>query len=341
METIKLKKLSFLNNLKPKLFLIQLLLLFIILPFWHHYNFIGVDYYFYKVQKPWAGGSTYVQECILQGFLGWLLGAGKSKHDFFVFCISLTYLTLTVASFYINKSFDSIFKIFFLTTLLLFHSVSYSLATTLGYPDPLTIMFSIVLGFSTSPAILFFSSILGVLSHPTQFIICGFFILLLRSYILPQNIFFRSDIKAIFSGLIIGKMIQKAFMYLTFSVTTEERLRWVTERNFDYWYNFNLKTIHEYFSLHEYFWPLAIAVVFLAFFINFKWGVISLASLILGLVITFVSEDRPRVFLGSIFGAYFYILIHLLKQKKYTFIHLAIYLFGFIGIGRCFFSRVF
>lgn len=283
---------------------------------------IGVDYYFYKAQKPWSGGSTYPQECFLQGWLAWIFRAGKSLEAFQFFNLGLCYIWIILLIYFINKrtknfNDDRAWFIPALVTLLMItHTAMISLSTTLGFPDPLTAIFGLCLIFLNAPVSLFVSSVAGMLSHPTQFLFAGISVLLLRNAVGEKKIWRDPIARAIFSGLVIGKFLVWSLLKMTHSVTSEQRLQWVTDRNFWYWWNLNVKTAHEYLGLHGNYWALAIFLIFLSFKLSKKVGLAYLFSLGIGLLTTFISEDRPRIFISIAVPGFLFTVIYCLVNLK-------------------------
>lgn len=304
------------------LYLFQALLVIVVPWLIHRGRLVGVDYYFYKAQKPWSGGSTYPQECFLQGWLAWICRAGKSLESFQFFNLALCYIWILLLIYFLNKrtkTFNDYRQWFIpglVTLVMITHTAMISLSTTLGFPDPLTAIFGLCLIFLNSPVALFISAILGMLSHPTQFLFAGISMIMLRNAT-GDKIIWRDPIaRSILSGLVLGKFLVWSLLKITHSVTSEQRLQWVTDRNFWYWWNLNIKTMHEYIGLHGNFWALAIILIFISFKLSKKVGLAYSISLGLGLLTTFISEDRPRIFISIAVPGFIFTLSYCLVHPK-------------------------
>lgn len=321
------------------LYLYQALLIILIPWIFHRGRMIGVDYYFYKAQKPWSGGSTYPQECFLQGILAWICGAGRSLEAFQAFNLFLSYLWIIVLAFFLNsraRKFDN-----YLTwlmpglvfTVMISHVAMISLSTTLGFPDPLTALFAVCLIFFNSPLVLFICAVLGMLSHPTQFLIAGFTVILLRNSMGQKKLWRDPIAGSILAGLIVGKFLVWSFLKITHSVTGEQRLKWVTDRDFWYWWKLSINQYEDYIGLHGGFWALAILLVYITYKLSKKVCLTYLFSLAMGLMTTFISEDRPRIFISIAVPGFIMALVYSMVHPQARKYQMLIITFSLLGLG--------
>lgn len=323
--------------------LYQLMLIALIPMLFHAWNLQGVDYYFYKAERPWSGGSTYIQECFLQGWLAWMVGAGKSLKSFQGFNLFCAYLWLIFLNFFIlqRSAQFSDKRRFFLQIIvplvMIFHTATISITTTLGFPDPLTALFGLFLIFVNSPILLFFSAMLGMLSHPTQFMFVGLSALVFRLAVhedIPWNALWKTLLaRSIVLGLIIGKISVWSLQKATFSGTSEQRLKWVSDRNFTYWWNLSVKQPNDYWGLHAGFWFLALFLIFVAFKLSKKVGFAYLVSLGLGLLTTFISEDRPRIFISIATPVFIGTLVYVLSHPRSKSFLIPTIILSLVGIA--------
>jgi hypothetical protein len=260
--------------------------------------------YWHLAQSIFSPQKAFYAESILWPLLARLLGASE---DFFTFqmlsgflflsLLPIIFLTSRIA---ILSNVGYVIGIFFFVI-----SLNYFYNPVLGAPDPLVIIFILMMCISRSKMIIAYS-ILGVLAH---FHVMALAILALAPMYLLKDSRKKKNIQYLFYmalGLIIAKVIITGWSII-FLYNIFDRADFIIEKGLDFFTGRLLEApFHFLYSPGPYFLFTSLAILFIVIFKRAYWIFLAyLWALLISYCAHFVTLDGLRVFTSVTIGSFF------------------------------------
>jgi hypothetical protein len=269
----------------------------------------NVEWYVNFSNSIFQPHHAYFAESILLPFLGKILGASDSLQAYKTLCaaISLSIIPATaIASrIYFNSTKKAIIFIILLSS-----SFKYFSSYTLGFPDPLAILFLTISAFQRRSSFIFICIFLAGLTHFSTTLLASIAIIFLVRFDFNNYKFYRA--KFIFSivfGLISAKTVLSIWFFI-FNYKLTTRSDWIREKGIDFFIERFLVSQTE-FWLTPGIWFLTLFFISTSYFLFIKRYLFSLATLLtlaVAYIAIFITVDGLRIFAVVISGAYAYIL---------------------------------
>lgn len=316
-----------------------ILTVFLLLPIWHRWQLLGTNEYFPKVQNPFLGNQGVMNEDILHTLMAYIFHAKHEYEHFFLFGLIWTYFVFIIIGFLIYKNFviyglqTKKWHYICLLACLLASTITRSVNLSLSSPDVWVVFAVSLVLLSSHKSGLVIGTIFGVFSHNTLFVFSFFSVLLLKHYAskleileIPykQTYLTWKHLTISVYAYIVGFLLLRVWFFV-FAVKnqSQNRLEYIFEYGgFQTWVDHNVKTIGDYYLLHGAMWPFAILLIYFAYRLSKQLCGVYLLSIFLGLITTFFSLDRPRIFISIAWAAFFYItlltMMLMIKSEYFT-----------------------